>query len=113
MAKINHPLKLGLKELDHATAQALAKHGSWLILNKLKKLDEKLATALAAHQGDLSLNAVTTISPEVAEALGKFNGISLELANLAALDAETARKLSAAKCTESLSLDGLKSITPK
>lgn len=113
LSQIAHPLKLGLTRIDDAVAQKLAQHRGWLVLNKLNSIQESQARALAQHASRLSLNGLITITPEIAEALGTYKGEALDLNSLAALDAETARQLSAAQCQQGLSLNGLKAITPE
>lgn len=113
LAKLQHPLKIGLKQIEADAAKKLAEHKDWLILHKLTKLNIEAAEALAGHKGRLSLNGLISITPEIGEALGKYDGEGLELRNLAALDLATAKELSQVKCRSVLSLNGLQSLTPE
>lgn len=113
---LHHGLRLGLTQLDAATAEALAEFkGGLLAFDRLQTLAPASARALARFQGHLDLSGLTGLEPQTAEALAAFAGGSLYLDGLTAFDGPDSLAVAKALASRAgpLSLAGLEKISPK
>ena len=111
LAKLQGHLTLGVLELSHAAAEALAQHaGGSLQLPRLRVLTVGAAKALAKHQGGLGLG-IEQLSRAAAEALAEHAGGSLGFSRLKFLNEGAAKALAFHKGSQYMAHEDLTTLS--